>query len=530
MTSQPVPSASIKLEVNGEAVQVLDSAQSLLDVLRDQLGITSVKDGCSPQGQCGCCTVLVDGKPRVACVTPVRRLGGRVVTTLDGIDPDRRKAWADAFTQCGAAQCGFCTPGIIVRLDAAHAGGSSQDRLGTALAAHQCRCTGWQTIGEAWDVFCENVNSDPNTRSDADVERDLDAAGRRATIEGRAPQQVGPDVALGAALFAADSAPADALVAVPNAEGEWVLGETLRDARRTAAKVQGRRTTATAHYPLDVPEGDWAATLRTTWVDAGYLEPDASWCEPGGVPASPAGNGGAFGAKSQSRLPEIAQRLANLHERPILAMAGREDVTRDAPKRPPVAGGMNADGTGILRVANGNSFDLLVANVASVAPHLEVVPTDIVGPAVSSQIRAAGWAEAVVLMAGARGHAGVVKSPDGSQAEAEIASDGTIKVGVSCGQVLDPVVLRSYCIGAAHMAWSWLTSEQLTVDAEGNVLDLTMRSFGVLKAADTPKIEVELDSESGGEPTNGSDAVFAAVAAVGWLSLGCPTQWPTTLR
>ncbi|MHB1912995.1 MAG: (2Fe-2S)-binding protein, partial [Acidimicrobiales bacterium] len=92
-----------------------DDGCSLLEALRDRLGRRSAKDGCSPQGQCGCCTVWVDGAARVACVTPARRVAGRSVTTLDGLDPDVRDRWAGAFLDHGASQCGFCTPGIIMR-------------------------------------------------------------------------------------------------------------------------------------------------------------------------------------------------------------------------------------------------------------------------------------------------------------------------------------------------------------------------------------------------------------------------------
>ena len=78
--------------VDGQQVQVPDRGVSLLDVLREDLGVRSAKDGCSPQGQCGCCTVLVDGAPRVACVTPARRMAGRSITTLDGLDPEVARA------------------------------------------------------------------------------------------------------------------------------------------------------------------------------------------------------------------------------------------------------------------------------------------------------------------------------------------------------------------------------------------------------------------------------------------------------
>ena len=106
----------IALTVDGKAVEVPDDGASLLTVLRERLGVRSAKDGCSPQGQCGCCTVLVDGQPRVACVTPARRVRGRSVTTLDGLDPDELRSWGEAFCAAGASQCGFCTPGIVVRL------------------------------------------------------------------------------------------------------------------------------------------------------------------------------------------------------------------------------------------------------------------------------------------------------------------------------------------------------------------------------------------------------------------------------
>src|SRR6478735_666296 len=103
----------LAFRLNGADVAVNDMGASLLEVLREQLGVRSVKDGCSPQGQCGCCTVLVDGSPRVACVTPARRIAGRTVKTLEGLDASERSAWADAFCATGASQCGFCTPGII---------------------------------------------------------------------------------------------------------------------------------------------------------------------------------------------------------------------------------------------------------------------------------------------------------------------------------------------------------------------------------------------------------------------------------
>lgn len=506
--------ATLQLTVDGIQVEVADDGSSLLEVLRDRIGLRGPKDGCSPQGQCGCCTVLVDGAPRVACVTPARRVDGRSITTVDGLDEDVRSDWAEALCASGGSQCGFCTPGIVVRLAALRAktaDPTDHAPVGRALQAHLCRCTGWQTITEAWDRLGE-----------APVERDLDAASRRATIEGRSPQRVGPEVALGRGGFAEDVAPSDALVAVPDGAGGWAVAETLVEARRQAGKVQGRRTTVTAAPPLALPAGDWVATLRTSWVEPAYLETDASWCRPGGEPASLLANGGAFGGKAESELGDVARRLADEHDRPVRVLLSREDSVTGGPKRPPVAAGIRADGTGIVRVVRTPG---IVEAIASMAPGLTVEEVDVVGPPTSVRLRAAGWAEAAVLLAGARGVTVPVAGPDGGIAEAEIV-DGVIRVKVDAGEVLDPIVLRSYAIGAAHMAFGWVTGEALTVDDEGVIHDLTIRSFGVPRAIDTPPIEVDVVASSG-SPVNGSDAVFAAVAAAVWLHQGCPTDWPT---
>ena len=87
----PGATPTLTLHVDGRLVEVPDDGSSLLEVLRQHLGHRSPKDGCSPQGQCGCCTVWVDGAARVACVTPARRVTGRRVTTLEGLDPALRK-------------------------------------------------------------------------------------------------------------------------------------------------------------------------------------------------------------------------------------------------------------------------------------------------------------------------------------------------------------------------------------------------------------------------------------------------------
>ena len=489
-----------------------------------------MKDGCSPQGQCGACTVLVDGAARVACVTPARRVAGREITTLAGLDPARRQAWAEAFCATAASQCGFCTPGIILRLESLARRSPGAGAAG-ALAAHVCRCTGWQTILEAAElVGCEPAVPPPGEPAAPRRPRDLAAAARRAALEGGRPQAVGPHVACGEGGFADDAAPPDALVAVPAPGGGWALGETPAEARRAAGAVEGRRSTLRPEPPLEVPPGDWDCTLRTCWSEPGYLELDASWCLPGGEPADPLANGGAFGAKTGSGAAAAARRLAAETGRAVRVLYSRPDATRLGPKRPPVAGGANADGTGRLAVARTPG---IAAAIAAVAPGLEVVEVDVAGPPTSADIRAAGVLEALALIAGARAAAGPVRLPGGGEATARVGevNDGgeTIAVEVRCGRSLDEVVLRSYCIGAAHMAYSLVTSEAIAVDAAGTVADLTVRSFGVVAAARTPPIEVRI-AASDAEPVNGSDAVFVAVAAATWLARGRPEIWPTDRR
>ena len=523
----PSPGSSIDLVVDGVPVAVADDGRTLLDVLRDDVGVASVKDGCSPQGQCGCCTVLVDGQARVSCVTPARRIAGRAVTTLEGLEPAVRDRWAASLCATGGSQCGFCTPGIVVRLEAARTRSPELDRVAVdkALAAHLCRCTGWQTLVEA-AVGIGDL-SDAAVAAGGLAGRDEAAARRRAELEGGVPQRVGPSVVLGAGGFAADTAPADALVAVPDGDGGWVVAESLHAARLEAGKVQGRRTTVAPVPPLELPEGDWVRTLRTSWVEPGYLETDTSWCLPGGEPASPLANGGAFGAKVDSPLPAVARRLADEHGRAVRVVWSREDTVRHGPKRPPVAGGMRADGTGVLHVVRTPG---VAAAVAAVAPGLEVVEVDVPGPPTSTSVRGSGWVEAAVLLDAATGavddgRSATASAPDGAEASVTFRSDGTIGVQMRCGSALDGVVLRSYAIGATHMALSWVCREGLAVDDAGGVGDLTIRSFGILRAAEMPHVEVEVVVDDR-PAVNGSDAVFAATAAAAWRMLGHPTDWP----
>ena len=113
-TSEPM----VAFTVNGTPVTVSRRHPHLLSALRDELNITSPKDGCSPSGQCGCCTVLIDGKAVVSCQQPIAKIEGANVTTLEGFADAERDKFAAAFAACGGLQCGYCIPGIVVRAKA----------------------------------------------------------------------------------------------------------------------------------------------------------------------------------------------------------------------------------------------------------------------------------------------------------------------------------------------------------------------------------------------------------------------------
>ncbi len=136
----------VRFTLNGEGRSVEPRpGESLLDALRERCGITSIKDGCQPQGQCGCCLALVDGRPLVTCAFEAERAEGRDVLTLEGLSPREREVVSRAFAAAGGVQCGFCIPGIAIRakhlLD--RSPDPSRDEIARAIDGHLCRCTGY---------------------------------------------------------------------------------------------------------------------------------------------------------------------------------------------------------------------------------------------------------------------------------------------------------------------------------------------------------------------------------------------------
>jgi hypothetical protein len=421
------------------------------------------------------------------------------------------------------------TPGITA---------PTRDAVEAALRAHLCRCTGWQSIVEA---ACIALGRDTTPAAPAPPShRDPLLASWRAQMEGPAFQSSGPEVVLGDAGFADDTAPPGAAVQL-GAQSE--PAPTLRAARAGAGRVQGRNSTVPLSHPVPVPEGDWELTLQTTWVEPAYLEPDASWSRPGGPSASPLANGGAFGGKRASPVLAQARALADGTGTPTRLLWRREDVVRLGPKRPPLALGLRADGSGAVRLGHTEgSPDLspLVARLADLGPNLVVEVIDITGPPVSADLRGSGWAEVLAArhalaahlatpLASGHGHADV-QLPAGGRAIATLNATArprpTLRLEVWAGEVLCPVTLRSYALGAAHQALGLVWSEGIAVGEDGAPLDLTIRSFGILPARAMPEVTVVLHEEDTW-PVNGSDAVFVATMSAAFVAEGLPPRWPT---
>jgi xanthine dehydrogenase molybdenum-binding subunit len=239
--------------LNGRPVSVLVRPdESLLETLRERLGIISPKDGCSPQGQCGCCRVLVNGNPKVSCAMPAAGAAGREITTLEGFAPEDRDLLARAFVTAGGLQCGFCIPGIAVRAKALLDKNPSPTRreIARAIEGHLCRCTGYVKILDAIELFARGKRGEPIPEPCADGR-----VGRRLA------RYAGQDLVLGDRPYVADMARPGML------HGAVVLSPHARAlAKRidvSAARAHpGVVAVATA---ADVPGERWYGLLHDDW-------------------------------------------------------------------------------------------------------------------------------------------------------------------------------------------------------------------------------------------------------------------------
>jgi carbon-monoxide dehydrogenase small subunit len=153
----------IPVTLNREACElVVEPHRSLLDALRNEGGLTGTKKGCDV-GECGSCTVILDGKPVCACLVLAAEVAGSTILTIEGvqISSEVLHPLQDNFMKCGAAQCGFCTPGIIVAAKALLDENPlpSADEIRFALAGNMCRCTGYTKIIEAIELTARELHA-----------------------------------------------------------------------------------------------------------------------------------------------------------------------------------------------------------------------------------------------------------------------------------------------------------------------------------------------------------------------------------
>lgn len=250
----------ITLTLNGRECDAdARDGETLLDLLRGPLGVSSPKRGCAPQGQCGACVVLVDGAPETACRIPAAASAGRSVITLEGLPAGTRERYARAFVAADALQCGFCTPGILIRTHHLLTTDPhpSRDAIVAALQEHLCRCTGYLRIVAAVERLAAEGEADASGPEPGDgVGAPLDrfrgrelALGERAFVD----DLQRPDLGHGALVF---SPHPRARVEAIDVRAARALPGVL--AVVTAADVPGTRWNGLIHddWPLMVAVGE----------------------------------------------------------------------------------------------------------------------------------------------------------------------------------------------------------------------------------------------------------------------------------
>ena len=219
----------MELTLNGKTVVAEPrEGQSLLELLRYDLGLRSLKDGCAPEGSCGACTVLVDGHAVVSCAQKAPRIDGKHVVTQEGLPAETRRLWADAFAAAGASQCGFCSPGVVMKAEALLTKNArpSREEIAHGLLGNLCRCTGYTKIVDAIELAARAKRGEQVA-----VTRDGSGVGARA------PRYQADALALGDAAYVGD------LVA------EGMLHGALRFSDHPRARVIRIDTTRAEAHP-----------------------------------------------------------------------------------------------------------------------------------------------------------------------------------------------------------------------------------------------------------------------------------------
>ncbi len=295
--------------LNGVEVTVTaEPRASVLDVLREpgdgRAPVLTMKAGCSPQGLCGCCTALVDGKPRLTCTLPVKSLAGKSVTTLESVDGVVRDALAAAFAAEGGAQCGYCTPGIALSASVLLAPGPGQnlsptdDDIHRALAPHLCRCTGYTGIFDSVRLAAATLRGDCTIAACSRPEARELVLGERPFID----DLVRPDAVYAVLVWAPGAV---GRVEIAEVEGVIALRAAVEHASQPVAVVWGgtlararaaARSAVVAFTATEAAKSTVAEPVLTAPVgpgvhlqakvsiaasDPAYLEPEAVLVVPG---------------------------------------------------------------------------------------------------------------------------------------------------------------------------------------------------------------------------------------------------------
>jgi selenium-dependent xanthine dehydrogenase len=243
----------MELALNGKTVVAEPrEGQSLLELLRDDFGLRSVKDGCAPEGSCGACTVIVDGRAVVSCAQGATRVEGKRVVTQEGLTEAERSLWADCFVAAGASQCGFCSPGVVMKAEALLRKNPEPSRaeIAHALLGNLCRCTGYVKIVDAVELAAAARRGEP-----------IPAYEQSGHVGSSAPRYRGLQLALGDADFVGD-------MVAPG-----MLHGALRFSDHPRARVLGIDTSRAAAYPgvvtvvtaADVPGERTQGLLTKDW-------------------------------------------------------------------------------------------------------------------------------------------------------------------------------------------------------------------------------------------------------------------------
>jgi selenium-dependent xanthine dehydrogenase len=196
MTIAPANTGVVEFTLNGEPVAVRPEPEtSMLELLRDELGCTSVKDGCSPEGSCGACTILVDGHAQVCCAQKVAHFAGKSIVTQEGLGENARHLWAECFSAAGASQCGYCSPGIVMKAEGLlHKHPEpTREEIAHALLGNLCRCTGYVKVVDAVELAAAAKRG-----------RALPAPDRSGLVGARSARYQGTELALGDRRFIGD--------------------------------------------------------------------------------------------------------------------------------------------------------------------------------------------------------------------------------------------------------------------------------------------------------------------------------------